>query len=315
MKFNEALKITLGLIVALFVVLILNITKEREYNQIIEIKRGESISKSLASLPIIKNPVFKLYLKFKNQGRNIKAGYYELNGHYNIISLVKTFETGKDKIYHFTIPEGYTVQQVVDKLAEQGHIDKDKFYEELKNIKDFPYPTPNGNFEGYFYPDTYSFPVYYSEKEIIKRILSQFIKNFPVDKYKDKEDFYQKLILASIIEKEAVKSDEKPLIASVFYNRMKKKMTLSSDATVNYLFGFNKRRIYYKDLKVDSPYNTYKYKGLPPTPIANPDKLSVEATYEPLETEYLFFVAKGDGYHFFSKTYGEHIKFQKNNRK
>ena len=121
--------------------------------------------------------------------------------------------------------------------------------------------------------------------------------------------------MASIIEKEAVKADEKPVIASAFYNRMKKGMTLSSDATVNYLFNYSKRRIYYKDLEIDSPYNTYKNKGLPPAPIANPDIKSVEAAYNPADTDYLFFVAKGDGYHYFSRTYKEHLEFQRNNRK
>ena len=96
---------------------------------------------------------------------------------------------------------------------------------------------------------------------------------------------------------------------------MKKGMTLSSDATVNYLFDYSKRRIYYKDLEIDSPYNTYKYKGLPPAPIANPDIKSVEAAYNPAKTDYLFFVAKGDGYHYFSRTYKEHLEFQRNNRK
>ena len=96
---------------------------------------------------------------------------------------------------------------------------------------------------------------------------------------------------------------------------MKKGMTLSSDATVNYLFNYSKRRIYYKDLEIDSPYNTYKNKGLPPAPIANPDIKSVEAAYNPADTDYLFFVAKGDGYHYFSRTYKEHLEFQRNNRK
>ena len=96
---------------------------------------------------------------------------------------------------------------------------------------------------------------------------------------------------------------------------MKKGMTLSSDATVNFVFDYAKKRIYYKDLKVDSPYNTYKYKGLPPAPICNPAIDSVEAAYNPADTDYLFFVAKGDGSHFFSRTYREHLNFQRNNKK
>lgn len=301
--------------VALSALVIFQLTNKTQYNQIIEIKKGQSISKSLKELPVSEEFLFKLYLKFKNQGKNIKAGYYELKGEYSIITLVELLESGREKLYRFTIPEGYSLEQIADKLAAEGKINKEKFYQELNNIKDFPYPVPKGNFEGYFYPETYNFSEYFKEKEIIKTILNEFLKKFPPEKYPDKDEFYKKLIMASIIEKEAVKSDEKPVIASAFYNRMAKGMTLSSDATVNYVFGYAKRRIYYKDLAVESPYNTYKYKGLPPAPIANPDIKSVEAAYNPADTNYLFFVAKGDGYHYFSRTYAEHLEFQRNNRK
>lgn len=312
---KNTLKIFIIILIFLVGMTIWGLNYKIEYNQVVEIKKGQSISKALQELPVSNNFLFKIYLKFKNQGRNIKAGYYELHGKYSIISLVKVLETGKDKVYIFTIPEGYSLEQIVNKLEADKRIDKNKFYEELNNIKDFPYPTPNGNFEGYFYPETYSFPEYFKEKDIIKEILGEFLKKFPIEKYADKEDFYKKLIMASIIEKEAVKADEKPLIASAFYNRLEKNMTLSSDATVNYLFGYSKRRIYYKDLEIDSPYNTYKYKGLPPAPIANPDIKSVDAAFNPLKTDYLFFVAKGDGYHHFSETYKEHLEFQRNNKK
>lgn len=312
---KKVLKILAAMAVFVSALIIFQLNHKTEYNQIVEIKKGQSISKSLKELLVSEEFLFKLYLKFKNQGKNIKAGYYELKGEYSIITLVELLESGKEKLYRFTIPEGYSLEQIADKLAAEGKISKEKFYEELNNVKDFPYPVPNGNFEGYFYPETYNFSEYFKEREIIKTILGEFLKKFPPEKYPDKEEFYKKLIMASIIEKEAVKSDEKPVIASAFYNRMRKGMTLSSDATVNYVFGYAKRRIYYKDLVVESPYNTYKYKGLPPAPIANPDIKSVEAAYNPADTDYLFFVAKGDGYHYFSRTYAEHLEFQRNNRK
>ncbi|WP_300356573.1 endolytic transglycosylase MltG [Fusobacterium sp.] len=312
---KNVLKVLALVVVLISAFVVFSLTKKIEYNQVVEIRKGQSISKSLKDLPVSKDIMFKLYLKMKNQGKNIKAGYYELKGEYSIITLVDVLESGKDKIYRFTIPEGYSLAQIVNKLVVDGKIDKDKFYEELKNVKDFPYPTPNGNFEGYFYPETYNFSEIVEEKEIIDTILKEFVKKFPPEKYPDKEEFYQKLIMASIIEKEAVKPDEKPVISSAFYNRLKRGMTLSSDATVNYLFNYSKRRIYYKDLEIDSPYNTYKNKGLPPAPIANPDVKSVEASYNPSETKYLFFVARGDGYHYFSKTYEEHLEFQRKNKK
>lgn len=298
-------------IISVCIFIVFNLFKTKNYNQIIEIKKDESLYQSLKELSVSKSFFFKLYLKLKNQGRDIKAGYYELDGKYSIYSLIETFETGKDKFYKFVIPEGYTLEQIVNKLVEEKKLNKKTFYEELSKVKDFPYPTPKGNFEGYFYPATYNFPDFYTEKDVINKILSEFLKKFPVEKYEDKETFYKKLILASIIEKEAVKTDEKSLISSVFYNRMKIGMPLASDATINYLYKFSKRRILYKDLKINSLYNTYKYKGLPPTPIANPDRVSIEAAYNPQKTRYLFFVAKGDGYHYFSKTYREHLNFQK----
>ena len=309
------LKILIGSILGITIFIVFNLSIKREYHQTIQISRGESILKSSKELMVLYNPIFRMYLKFKNQGKNIKAGYYKLDGEYSMISLLDVFEKGEDELFKFVIPEGYTIKQIVNKLANQGRITEEQFYKELENIKNFPYPTPEGNFEGYFYPATYDFPVYFKEKDIIKRVLSEFLRRFPVEKYPDKEDFYKKLILASIIEREAVKQDEKPRISSVFHNRLKIGMPLASDATINYIFDFSKKRIYYKDLKVESPYNTYKYKGLPPSPIANPNKKSVDAAYNPLETEYLFFVAEGGGYHHFSKTYKEHLEFQRNNKK
>jgi len=217
------------------------LVKKDKYNLVLEIDQDKPLKESLSVLPVSNNPFFKLYLKFRNDGKDIKAGNYELRGKFNIIELVSMLESGKSKVFKFTI-----------------------------------------------------------------------IKKFPVENYPDKDEFYQKLIMASILEREAAVESEKPIMASVFYNRMNKNMYLAADSTVNFVFNYEKKRIYYKDLKVDSPYNTYKNKGLPPAPICNPTVSSVEAAYHPADTEYLFFVTKGGGEHFFSKTYEEHLEFQKN---
>lgn len=310
---KNVLRILALMIVGVSALVVFSLTRKTEYNQIVEIKKGESISKSLKSLPVSKEFMFKLYLKFKNGGKNIKAGYYELKGEYSIISLVELLESGKEKLYRFTIPEGYSLFQITEKLSAEGRIDKEKFYAEINNIKDFPYPAPNGNFEGYFYPETYYIPENADEKTIAKIFLREFTEKFPPKKYLDKEDFYKKLVLASIIEREAVLANEKPRISSVFHNRLKIDMPLASDATVNYLYNYEKRKMYYKDLEIVSPYNTYKNKGLPPGPIGNPDKKSIDAAFNPEETEYYFFVASGGGAHHFTKTYQEHLNFQKEN--
>ena len=228
-----------------------------------------------------------------------------------MIELVSMLESGKSKVFKFTIIEGNTVKNVIDKLVANGKGTRENFEKALKEI-DFPYPTPNGNFEGYLYPETYFIPESYDEKAILNIFLKEFLRKFPVENYPDKDEFYQKLIMASILEREAAVESEKPIMASVFYNRIAKNMTLSADSTVNFVFNYEKKRIYYKDLEVDSPYNTYKNKGLPPGPICNPTVSSVNAAYNPADTEYLFFVTKGGGEHFFSKTYKEHLDFQKN---
>ena len=276
------------------------INKKVNYHKIIEIKRGVPLKASLSTLPISDSFVFKVYLKYRNEGKGIKAGYYELKGQMSMKELIDVLESGKDKVFKLTIPEGYSIAEIAELLEKNGRIDKDKFYKEFNGIE-FPYPTPDGNFEGYLYPETYYIPENYNERLIIRTLLREFLKKFPPEKYEDKDEFYQKLIMASILEREAKLDEEKPLMASVFYNRLKKKMTLSSDATVNFLYDYKKRRMYYKDLEIDSPYNTYKYKGLPPGPISNPSVVSVEAAYNPADTDYLFFVATGDGGHFFSK--------------
>ena len=285
--------------------------KKDKYNLVLEIDKDKPLKESLSVLPVSNNPFFKLYLKFRNDGKDIKAGNYELRGKFNMIELVSMLESGKSKVFKFTIIEGNTIKNVIDKLVANGKGTRENFEKVFKEI-DFPYPTPDGNFEGYLYPETYFIPESYDEKSIINIFLKEFLKKFPVENYPDKDEFYQKLIMASILEREAAVESEKPIMASVFYNRIAKNMTLSADSTVNFVFNYEKKRIYYKDLEVDSPYNTYKNKGLPPGPICNPTVSSVEAAYYPADTEYLFFVTKGGGEHFFSKTYKEHLDFQKN---
>ena len=285
--------------------------KKDKYNLVLEIDKDKPLKESLSVLPVSNNPFFKLYLKFRNDGKDIKAGNYELRGKFNMIELVSMLESGKSKVFKFTIIEGSTVKNVIDKLVADGKGKRENFEKAFKEI-DFSYPTPDGNFEGYLYPETYFIPESYDEKSIINIFLKEFLKKFPVESYPDKDEFYQKLIMASILEREAAVESEKPIMASVFYNRIAKNMTLSADSTVNFVFNYEKKRIYYKDLEVDSPYNTYKNKGLPPGPICNPTVSSVEAAYHPADTEYLFFVTKGGGEHFFSKTYKEHLDFQKN---
>lgn len=291
------------------------INKKRDYNQILEIKRGEPLKIAFKELGLEDDFIFKIYLKLGNEGRNIKAGYYEIKGKYSYGEILNILESGREKLFKLTVPEGYSIKEIITLLEKDKIGTEEGFYKALSEVKNFPYLTPDGNFEGYLYPETYYLPENAKEKEIVDVMLKEFLKRFPSEKYPDKKLFYKKLIMASIIEREAKLEREKPLMASVFYNRMKKGMTLSSDATVNFIYDYKKRRMYYKDLKIDSPYNTYKYKGLPPAPICNPDEHSILSAFNPANTDYLFFVAvAGDGSHYFTKTYREHLKIQREYR-
>lgn len=289
------------------------INKKQSYNTVLEIDKNKPLKVSLNDFNLSKNLYFKLYLKYRNGGKDIKAGYYIFNGDYSIKDILDILEEGRDKYFKFTIIEGMPSKDIFNNLVLAKRGDMENFEKALKDIY-FPYPTPNNNFEGYFYPTTYYIPENASEEDIVKIFLREFLKKFPEEKYKNKEDFYQKLIMGSIIEREAKLDEEKPLMASVFYNRIKKGMTLSADSTINFLFDYKKKRIFYKDLEVDSPYNTYKYKGLPPAPISNPTKISVDAAYNPADTDFLFFVTTDGKRHFFSNNYKEHLEYQRRNK-
>ena len=293
--------------------------KEIDIEKSIEFKRGESVGEFLDKIGIEQNIFLKIYFRISGISNQIKAGSYKLDKRYTISDFFQVLKEGRFEMIRVTIPEGYTIEQIEKLLISKQMITKGEFNKVLLEIE-FPYITPNNNFEGYFFPETYYFAIGTSSKVIINTILGEFLKKFPIEKYgkdeKSKKDFYKKLILASIIEREAVLDEEKPIIASVFYNRLKKGMRLESDATVNYIFGYKKRRIYYKDLKIDSPYNTYRNHGLPPGPIGNPGRLAIEGSLNPANTRYYFFVATYDGNnsHHFTKTYREHINYQNKNK-
>nr|WP_307774400.1 endolytic transglycosylase MltG [uncultured Cetobacterium sp.] len=286
--------------------------KKRSYEVVVDLKKGKSLNRVFKELGLEDSIFFKLFLKLeKESGKNIKAGYYELNGEYSYKEIIEIMEEGREKYLVLTIPEGYSIKEIGRLLEKNGYGSTQGIENALKEIKDFPYPTPNGNFEGYLYPETYYFSGVVTEKELVERMLEEFLKKFPPEKYTNKNEFYKQLIMASIIDREAQIGSEKPIMASVFYNRLKKGMKLASDATVNFAYDYTKRRMYYKDLEIDSPYNTYKYKGLPPAPISNPDEESVYAAMNPANTDYLFFVATGGGKHTFTRTYKEHLEVQR----
>jgi UPF0755 protein len=231
-----------------------------------------------------------------------------------MIEIIKLIKSGKVLLKKITIPEGLSAWRTCKLLERKGFGEYDNFLKVCndsvyaKKVTGFNIP----NLEGFLYPETYHFPEDATEEFIISHLVKEFfnqISNLYFKPY-EKLDFYEMIILASIVEREAKLEREKPLIASVYINRINHNYKLQADPTVAYVLelrGKHREKIYYKDLKIDSPYNTYKYMGLPPTPICSPSRSSIAAVLHPADTDYYFFFADGSGGHEFTKTYKQHI--------
>ncbi|MFT6372230.1 MAG: UPF0755 protein [Gammaproteobacteria bacterium] len=280
----------------------------------------KSISVKLSLEKIIEDPwLFILLAKLKGVETKVRAGEYQLRQGQSTSGLLELFTTGNSIQYSFTVIEGWSFRQMMAQL-ENNRVIKNT----LKNFSDEEIMIALGldgqHPEGLFYPDTYLFPKGTSDLQFLKRsyqLMQKHLqkawenraKNLPLN------SAYEALILASIIEKETGAGHERSLISAVFIQRLNLNMRLQTDPTVIYgmgeSFDGNIRR---KDLRTDTPYNTYLRKGLPPTPIALPGLDSIEAALNPADTKALYFVSKGDGTHYFSKTLKEHnnavIKYQ-----
>jgi UPF0755 protein len=297
----------------------------------VEIPIGSSvtgISQILEDNEIIKNAkVFKYYVKFKNES-GFMAGEYTLSPSMTFPTIIENLKTGKvnrEVAFKITLPEGIQLQQIAEIIASKTNqkssdvfktLNDDKFIESLMKrypellteeilAEEIKYPL-----EGYLYPATYSF---YEENQTIEEVVSimlektaEVLSQFEDEMVKQQYTPHELLTMASLIEEEATEQVDRHTIASVFFNRIKEGMPLQTDPTVLYAKGEHKSRVLYEDLEIDSPYNTYKVKGLPPSPIANAGEMSIEATLYPEETAYFYFLATGEGDVLFSKTLEEH---------
>ena len=241
-------------------------------------------------------------------------------------------ENGAANLVRVIIPEGYSVNDIAYRLDKLGLVNHAEFSnyvhkkakDELKERFTFLKKAPVQTIEGYLFPDTYFLERTSSYKKIITAMLYEYEKQIiPLwEKAKSQKgspksrfNMHQVSIIASLIEKEARLVDEMPVISSVFYNRLKKKMLLASDPTVVYAMGKQyKKRVLYKDTRVDSPYNTYKYTGFPPSPIASFGVAAFKASLSPSQTNYYFFFANKGGSHTFTSTYEDHLRLQKKKR-
>lgn len=251
------------------------------------------------------NYTFRILIKLSRLEDKLKFGEYNLSPSMNMLQILDKLVKGEVILYKITIPEGYTYTQIAELLDKKEIAEKETF---LKLLED-----REKSLEGYLFPDTYEVPKQYGAENMVKVMLSNFNQIAIENKFADKAkkigfSMEEIIILASIIEKESKFTEERRQVSSVFHNRLKKDMKLQSCATIQYILGEPKVKLDEFDLKIDSPYNTYLYKGLPSGPISNPGLDSIMAALEPAEEDYLYFVLGENGRHIFSKTYEEHLK-------
>lgn len=292
--------------------------QKHQVNQQLLIKKGTStfeIAKKLKEKNIIDFPLlFVVYSKIK--GNSLKAGYYEFKGEMSIIDIYQILKEGLVKEYIFTIVPGDNLFNIGSKLEAEGIVSKEEFLKysfNKENLKRFN--LEGESFEGYFPPETYYIPYRATLEDIIKIFLDVFKKRYMPykEKFNKKQiNFYQGMIIASMIEKEAYLEEEKPKIAGVIFNRLAKNMRLQIDATVIYALMLENRyngKLRKEDMKISSPFNTYITKGLPPTPICSFSLSSLEAVLFPETHNYLYYVLSKDRKsHIFSHDYKEHLK-------
>jgi UPF0755 protein len=256
---------------------------------------------------------FVLLGKTSGADRKVHPGEYELNGAMSPAEILSKLLAGRVVLHPVTIPEGYTVNQIADVLAEHRITEKDEFVR-LANDKSFikTLGISAESVEGYLYPDTYHFARPTAGKDVIKTMVDQLGQVMTEEwQARAKElglTVHEVLTLASVIEKETGAGEERPRISSVFHNRLKKRIPLQSDPTVIYGLPNFDGNLHKKDLAHPSPYNTYRWVGLPPGPIASPGADSIRAALYPTPSSYLYFVSKNDGTHEFSATLIEHNK-------
>lgn len=264
---------------------------------------------------------YKIYLKilYKTKNSYIQAGSYKIPEEVSNNELLENIFNRK---YFYgkkiTFPEGLNIYEFASILHKEIKIDSAEFIQKVQS-KDFisKFGINASTLEGYLMPDTY----YFNEDQPLEQILTTLVENQKkiISKYsKEKKSFlndYQAIILASIIQAETPLAEEMPLVSSVYHNRLQRGMLLQADPTILYAI-YPRKSIYSSDLKIDNIYNTYKYKGLPPTPINNPSKTAIEAAFKPVKSNYFYFVKANDtsSSHFFSNSYSQHQKNVRNLR-
>lgn len=274
----------------------------------------QEIAQTLWEAGVIRNRWSFLALAYlQGSPTRLKAGEYEFTHGMSLREILQKLEAGRVVTHQVTIPEGFTARDIARLLAGEKLVDADRF---MALVTDSQFVGALGvrgeTLEGYLFPDTYRLTRGMGEAEILRTMVTRFRQAVPKDLGAQARrlglDAHSVVTLASLIEKEATLDSERPLVAAVFYNRLRRNMPLQSDPTAVYGVPRPRRRITSLDLKRKTRYNTYLKAGLPPGPIANPGVASLQAALNPARVSYLYFVAKNDGSHFFSRTLEQHAE-------
>jgi len=258
---------------------------------------------------------FLSYVRKNDFDNKLRAGHYKLSRSQSLQEIVDSIVSGRVVNISFTVPEGFTVKQIGNMLVEKGITTEAEWNDAINQEYNYNFlrEIPSGqqqHLEGFLFPDTYFISENTNAQEIVKLMLNSFEnvwqKEFAGQAENGGMNLLEIITLASLIEKEAKIEKERKTISGVIINRLEKGMLLRIDATVLYCLGEHKNVVTYDDLEVDSIYNTYKYPGLPPGPIASPGRASINAALNPEMHPYFYYCSKGDGSHYFAKTYEEH---------
>ena len=270
------------------------------------------VTSQLEAAGVITNPLaFKLLGRLRHATADVRAGEYRFAAHQNESEVLEQLRSGGAQIAAWvTIPEGYTSREIAQRLQDAGIGPARAFADAFVHDSMVIDRHRTKGLEGYLFPSTYLIPTAATPQAVEKIFTDQFLKELPYDAPQQARALHLSvpdvITLASLVEREAKADDERALMAGVYYNRLRLGMPLEVDATIEYIFPEHKTEITRADLAIDTPYNTYKNPGLPPTPIANPGRPSIWAAFHPQKSDYLYYVYKGNGHSAFAKTLQEH---------
>jgi len=273
---------------------------------------ARQIGQRLQELGLIRSArLFEWSARLRRLDHRLEAGNYQLDGRASTGAILQHLLEAPLELTRVTVPEGLTCRETAALLQRQAVADSARFADLAASAAlaaELGVPAPT--LEGYLFPETYFLERDATEEDIVRRMVGQFYSVFADSLFRQLEllgmSLHEVVTLASIVELEAQAPQERATIAAIFHRRLRLNRRLESCATVEYALGVHKKRLTNADLRVPSPYNTYLHRGLPPGPIGNPGKASLLAALRPPETEYLYFVARGDGTHEFSRTHREH---------